>query len=128
MMAERGDIDRLMRKLYAAKACGDFHAVCELFSDDAEFRISSASSASPLAVSTHGVREFRPLLALLIKAFRLSDVRILSMIIDGSRAAVHWRANIKSRITGATVPTELIDLVEIRDGRITGFNEFFVSR
>jgi ketosteroid isomerase-like protein len=128
MMADRGEIDRLMRKLYAAKTCGDFHTVCELFSNDAEFRISSASSASPVAVSTTGAREFRPLLALLIRAFRLSDVKILSMIIDGSQAAVHWQADIKSRITGATVPTELIDLVEIRDGRITSFNEFFVPR
>jgi ketosteroid isomerase-like protein len=41
---------------------------------------------------------------------------------------VLWRANVRSRITGATVPTEMIDVVEVRDGRIVNFNEVFVSR
>jgi ketosteroid isomerase-like protein len=41
---------------------------------------------------------------------------------------VHWRANIHSKITGATVPTELVDLVEVRNGRIVSYIEFFAQR
>jgi hypothetical protein len=33
---------------------------------------------------------------------------------------------VQSRITGLTVPTELIDLVEVRKGRIISYTEFFV--
>jgi ketosteroid isomerase-like protein len=127
-MTDRLEIDRLMRRLYAARARGDLEAVCRAFSDDAKFQIASASQVKPLAVTATGVDEFRPLLALLIKTFRLSDLAILSLIIDSTKAAAHWRANIHSRITGATVATELVDLVEVRNARIVQYTEFFVPR
>jgi ketosteroid isomerase-like protein len=47
------------------------------------------------------------------------------MNVEGDEATVRWQANIRSRITGATVPTEMIDLIEVRDGRIVNFNEIF---
>ena len=79
-------------------------------------------------VSATGVEEFRPLLALLIKTFRLGDLKIHSITIDGAQATVHWRANVRSRITGTNVPTELMDIVEVRDCSIANFNEVFVRR
>jgi ketosteroid isomerase-like protein len=126
-MTGRTEIDRLMRELYAARARGDLEAVCRSFSNDARFQIASAGQTGPVAIKATGVDEFRPLLALLIKTFRLGDLTILAMTIDDARATVHWRVNVRSRITGATVPTELIDLVEIRDGCIVTFNEVFVT-
>jgi len=127
-MTDRLKIDRLLRELYAARVRGDLDAVCRSFSDDAKFQIAGASKANPIAVTSVGVDEFRPLLALMIKAFKLSDPAILSMIIDGPKAAVHWRVKVHSRITGITVLTELIDVIEIRDGRIASYTEFFVPR
>jgi ketosteroid isomerase-like protein len=127
-MTDRLEIDRLMRELYAARERGDFEAVCQFFAEAAKFQIASARQVSALAVTTSGADEFRPLLALLIKTFKLSDMRIMSIVIDGAKAAVHWRANIHSKITGATVPTELVDLVEIRNGRIVSYIEFFAQR
>ena len=50
------------------------------------------------------------------------------MAIEDAQATVHWRANVRSRITGATVPTEMIDIVEVRDGCIVNFNEVFAPR
>jgi ketosteroid isomerase-like protein len=128
-MIDRLVIERLLLELYAARVGGDRDAVCCLFSDDAKFEIAGASHASPIAVKAIGVAEFRPLLTLMIKTFKLSDHKILSMIIDGPNAAVHWRAKVQSRITGATVPTELIDLVEVSNSsRIVSYTEFFVPR
>jgi len=124
----RAEIDGLMREFYAARGRGDLEAVLRSFSADAAFQIASGSPDSPVAIKANGIDEFRPLLALLIKTFRLGDLTISSMAIDGARATVLWRANVRSRITGATVPTEMIDVVEVRDGRIVNFNEVFVSR
>ena len=124
----RIEIDRLMREFYAARARGDLEAVCRPFAADARFQIASASQARPAAIKASGVDEFRPLLALLIKTFRLGDLTIRSITIDGAQATVHWRANVHSRITGANVPTELIDIVEVRDCCIVNFNEVFVRR
>jgi ketosteroid isomerase-like protein len=50
---------------------------------------------------------------------------MLSVVIDGDRAAAHWRVDIHSKITGVVVPTELVDLVEVSGGRVTSYREFF---
>jgi ketosteroid isomerase-like protein len=127
-MANRVEVDRLLAGLYAARVRGDLAAVCRIFADDAKFQIAGPSHGTPVSVSAVGVVEFRPLLAVMIKTFKLSEHRILSMIIDGAKAAVHWRANVYSTITGQRVVTELVDVVEIRDGRIASFIEFFAPR
>lgn len=128
-MTERVEIERLLLALYAARMSGDLAAVCATFTNDAHFQIAGASStASPIAMKALGIGEFRPLLAIMIKSFKLSEQRILAMLIDGAKAAVHWQAKIYSRITGTTVLTELIDVIEVRDGRIASYTEFFVPR
>jgi hypothetical protein len=62
------------------------------------------------------------------KTFKLRDLVILDMLIDGMKAAVHWRAGVNSRITGAMALTEFVALVDIRHARIASYLEFFASR
>ena len=121
-------IDRLLRELYAARLSGDLEAVCRTFSPDAGFQIASASEANPVSIEAAGIDEFRPLLAFMIKTFKLAELNICTMDIRDAHARVHWRANIRSRITGATVRTEFIDLIDVRNGRIMNFSEVFVQR
>ena len=118
-------IDRLLRELYAARQSGDLDGVCRAFATDAKFQIAGGSENSPIGIKAAGIKEFRPLLALMIKTFKLRGLTIRTMNVEGDQATVRWQANIRSRITGATVPTEMIDLVEVRDGRIVNFNEIF---
>jgi ketosteroid isomerase-like protein len=127
-MTSRSAIDSLLRELYAARVRGDLQGVCALFSADARFEIAAASQGNPIAVNSHGAGEFRPLLTLLMRTFRITDQVILSMLIDGSKAAVHWQAKVYSRITGAIVPTEFMDMVEVQSGSIVSYIEFFVPR
>jgi ketosteroid isomerase-like protein len=124
-MTNRLEVDRLLRGLYAARLRGDLAAVCRIFANDAKFQIAGPSHSTPVSVSAVGIDEFRPLLAVMIKTFKLSEHRIISMIIEGAKAAVHWRTMVHSTITGQHVLTELVDVVEIRDGRIASFIEFF---
>lgn len=127
-MTDKLGIEDLLRQLYAARARGDLDGVCALFAQDARVQIAGASYAKPIAIEAANLGEFRPWLALMMKAFRLTDLAILSVIVDPPRAAAQWRVNIHSRITGTAVLTELIDLVEIRDGRIASYVELFVPR
>jgi hypothetical protein len=53
---------------------------------------------------------------------------ILDMLIDGMKAAVHWRAGVHSRITGTIALTEFVTLAEVRDTRIVSYLEFFAPR
>jgi ketosteroid isomerase-like protein len=127
-MTDRPGIERVLRELYAARLSGDLERVCRTFTDDAQFEIAGASQSNPIAISATGIGQIRQWLAILIKTFQISDQSVVSMIIEDAKAAVHWRAKIRSRITGATVPTDLVDLAEIRDGRIASYTEFFVPR
>jgi ketosteroid isomerase-like protein len=122
----RTEFERLLSELYDARAAGALERLCALFGPDAVFKISGSSDGKPIALSARGEAEVRSWLAVLVKTFRLTRHEIVSMVIDGPRAAVHWRASIHSRITGASVPTELVDLVELRDGRIGSYVELFV--
>ena len=128
-MSGRAEIERLLLELYAARVGGDLAALCSKFTEDAHFQVAGASNnASPVAMTAVGESQYRPLLAIMIKSFKLSEQSVLSMLIDGQQAAVHWRARVYSRITGTTVVTELIDLVQVRDGRVASYIEFFVPR
>jgi ketosteroid isomerase-like protein len=127
-MTDRLETERLLHRLYAARVQGDLPALCATFANDATFQIAGASNPSPVSISAVGVDQFRPLLAIMIKTFKLTDYTTLAMLIDGAKAAVHWRVKIFSRITGTTVLTELVDVVEIRDGLVVSYTEFFVAR
>ena len=127
-MTSRDETERLLRELYAARVCGDLNRVCRTFASDACFEIAGTSQISPIAISAQGLDEIRSWLALLIKTFQFDEHAILSMLIDGDAAAVQWRARIRSKITGTTVPTDFVDIVHIRDLLIASYTEFFVPR
>jgi ketosteroid isomerase-like protein len=122
----RAEFERLLSRLYAARAAGELDPLCALFAPDALFKISGSSDGKPIALTARGSQEIRTWLTVLVKTFRISRHEIVSTVIDGERAAVHWRASIHSRITGASVATELVDLVEMRDGHIGSYVELFV--
>src|SRR5215831_18932041 len=128
MMTDRLEIDRLLRELYAARTRSDLDGVCRLFSSIANFQIAGASRGSPIAIRASGIAEIRSWLALMIRVFQIDEHSILSVLIDHAQAAVHWRATVHSRVTGTAVPTELIDLIEIKQGCISSYVEFFVPR
>lgn len=124
-MMGRKQFEQLLHALYAARLEGQLETLCSLFAVDAYFRILGASDGKPIAIDARGIEAIRAWLAVMVKTFRLSNHEISAMLIDGQHGAVHWRADIHSRITGASVRTELVDLIQIRDDRIVSYREFF---
>ena len=45
-------------------------------------------------------------------------------MIDGDRVAAHWNALVRSNVNGQEVVTDVLDLMQVRDGKITSFVEF----
>ncbi len=127
-MTERTAAENMVRDLHMARIAGDLAAMCRLFAERGQFEIAGASADKPIAIRAESLAEFRPWLAMLTKVFRLDDYHLISLVIEGSRISAHWRANILSKVTGATVRTELVDLLELRDGLIHSYSEFFVPR
>jgi ketosteroid isomerase-like protein len=125
-MIERAQVEELLRALHAARIEGNLERLCALFAPEARMRIQGTSDGKPIAVGASGIAQIRPWFAILVKTFRLGEYQLLSLTIEGERAAAHWRVNIHSKITGALVPTELVDLIEVRDRHIASYTEFFV--
>jgi ketosteroid isomerase-like protein len=127
-VTERVALERIVRELHTARVSGDLAGMCRLFADNGRFEIAGASADKPIAIRAEGLTAFRPWLAMMTKVFRLSDYRLLSLVAEWPRASAHWRVNIYSKVTGTNVPTELVDLIEVRDDRIQTYSEFFVPR
>jgi len=127
-MTERVVAERIIRELHASRVAGDLAAMCRLFADRGQYRIVGASADKPISISAQDVAGFRPWLSMLVKMFRITNYQLLALVCDGNRATAHWQADIYSKITGATVPTELVDLVEFNATHIVKYSEFFVPR
>ena len=125
-MTDRLQVEQLVRELHAARLEGNLARLCALYADEARLRIAGSTDGKPIAIAATGIEEIRPWLSILVKTFRLSEYTILSLAVDVPRAAAHWRVDIHSKITGVMVPTELVDLIDVRDGRISSHIEFFV--
>jgi ketosteroid isomerase-like protein len=125
-MTDRSQIEGLVHELHAARVEGNLERLCRVYSEEARLRIAGSSEGKPIAIAAIGIAEIRPWLSILVKTFRLSQYTILSLSVDPPRAAAHWRVDIHSKITGVVVPTELVDLIDVRAGRIASHTEFFV--
>ena len=125
-MSDRQQIEQLVRELHTARVEGDLDRLCALYAPEARLRIAGSTDGKPIAIAAIGIAEIRPWLSILVKPFRLSHYTILSLSVDVPRAAAHWRVDIHSKITGVVVPTELVDLIDVRGGRISSHIEFFV--
>jgi len=125
-MTERLEVEQVVRELHAARLAGDLERLCRQYSREARLRIAGSSEGKAVAIAASGIAEIRPWLAILVKTFRLSEYTLLSLTVDTTQAAAHWRVAIHSKITGVVVPTELVDLIAVRAGRIASHTELFV--
>jgi ketosteroid isomerase-like protein len=127
-MIDRFAYELLLTELHAARIGGPLDRLCALFAPDVQFRIAGASDGKPISINAQGGEAVRPWLTMLLKTFRVNDYCLLTRVIDGDRATVHWSADIHSKITGSRMRTELVDLVEVCESRIVCYTEFFVPR
>jgi ketosteroid isomerase-like protein len=127
-VTDRAAAERIVKDLHAARVGGDLAGMCRLFAEHGKFEIAGASADKPIAIRAQGIAEFKPWLSMMTKVFKLSDYELLSLVVEGPRLSAHWRVNIFSKVTGVTVPTELVDLIELRQDRIHSYSEFFVPR
>jgi ketosteroid isomerase-like protein len=125
-MSDRSQVEQLVKELHSARLAGDLERLCRVFSPDARLRIAGSSDGKPIAIDASRIARIRPWLSILVKTFRLRGYELLSLTIEGTSAAAHWRVDIESKITGISIPTELVDLIEVRNGQITSQIEFFV--
>jgi ketosteroid isomerase-like protein len=127
-VSERIVAERILKQLHTARLAGDLAGMCSVFAGAGRFEILGASADKPIAIRATNLAEFRPWLAMMVKVFRLTNYQLLSLTVEMPRAVAHWRVDIFSKVTGATVPTELVDVLHIEAERIAAYTEFFAPR
>jgi len=127
-VSERIVAERAIQQLHAARLGGDLAGMCRVFADDGRYEILGASADKSIAIRAKNLAEFRPWLSMLVKVFRLSNYQLLSLTVEIPRVVAHWRVDIFSKVTGVTVPTELVDVVQVDGERIAAYTEFFAPR
>ena len=71
-----------------------------------------------------GADAFRAVLANFVRHFTFQAYEIVTLVSEGTTAAVRGRVTVISTATGATGVTELADFIEVKDGRIVSFVQF----
>jgi len=127
-VAERIVAQRIIEKLHAARVAADLSGMCALFADTGRFQILGASADKPISIQAIDLKGFKPWLAMMVKVFKINNYAVLATVVEWPRATVHWRADIYSKVTGATVRTELVDILEVSEDRILSYTEFFAPR
>jgi ketosteroid isomerase-like protein len=120
--------ERIIQQLHAARLGGDLAGMCRVFADDGRYEILGASADKSIAIRAKNLGEFRPWLSMMVKVFRLTNYQLLSLTVEMPRAVAHWRADIFSKVTGVTIATELVDVLQVNGERIASYTEFFAPR
>lgn len=117
-MDTRAAIDSLLDKAYAARRAQDVQGACALFTDDGRFMANGAPAATKSRTEQVAAMQG------MFDTFELVEFREHCRIIDPPRAVVHWRGTFRTT-NGQVGDTDVLDLFEVRDGRIAALTTFF---
>jgi len=116
-METRASIEALLDKAYAARRSHDVAAAASCFTEDGCFR---ANGGPPTKSRT----EQQNALKTMFEAFEVVGFEQHCRIIDPPRAVVHWRGTFRAN-NGQVGETDILDLIEVRDGKIAALTTFF---
>ncbi|MDQ0472742.1 nuclear transport factor 2 family protein [Labrys wisconsinensis] len=123
-MAKRTLIETMLRTCYAMRRAEDIEGALESFTEDATFRLVGNPGLAPLTKAVTGRDALRAMLTQLARDWDWRDYHITSIMVDGDHAVVHSRGRMRYTPKNAAMETETLDLITIRDGKISDFQQF----
>ena len=117
-MDTRASVEAILDKAYAARRGNDAEAAVACFCEDGCFM------ANGMPAGTSNRAEQISVMKGMFEAFEVVEFREHCRIIDPPRAAVHWRGKFRAK-NGKVGDTDVLDLIEVRDGRIAALTTFF---
>lgn len=121
---DRGEIETLVKKLYAARVDGDMDALAALYDDTVTFQIAGSPENSILATEAKGREEVMGLMQTITDTLAFEDFAVVDLLIAGNKAAVRWRATVNQYTANRTFETEIADFIEVADGKVVSLVEF----
>jgi ketosteroid isomerase-like protein len=123
-MTSKSSIEELLRSTYAARVRGDLDGTMAAFADDVVYEFNGRGTGVPsLSSQVHGKAALRPVMQELIHNFRFSDWRLVSLLVDGDQASLHWRALVTFPHGGKSAEFNVFDLITFRNGKFVKFHQ-----
>jgi ketosteroid isomerase-like protein len=123
-MTDSESIKSAIRSAYQARCRGDVDATLAYFADDIVFAFNGKGTGLPdMAAPIRGMAAYRSALIGLIEGFQLNDWKEISLVVEGDRAALHWRANVKFAASGRSELFDVFDFITCRDGKFVEFRQ-----
>lgn len=121
-MAGKDQIAATVRSAYAARLAGDVPAMISHFAEDARLTFHMDGKAGP-AEPIVGHPALEAMFAALIATYKIEDWTEVALLVDGDRAAAHWRAKITVAPGGAASTFDIFDFFIFRGDKIVEFDE-----
>ncbi len=113
-----------IRECYEKFGSGDIPGLLELFSEDIDWTVPEIENA-PFAGSRHGRESVGEFFSLLAVAEDITDFEPRQYIAQDDKVVVLGRSTATVRSTGRHYSTEWVHVCTVKDGKMTGFHEFF---
>lgn len=121
-MPDRDQILQLIDEAYAARIAGDRDALARYWAPESTFRI--AANTALIGDVPGGECDAGESVARLIDLFRFHNLERIHAVVEGNRAAIHWRLCVSCG-ESAAIETELLDLWELSpEGQLLSLVQF----
>jgi ketosteroid isomerase-like protein len=123
-MTSRSHIENTIRSLYAARVKGDLEGTMRDLAEDFVFAFNGrGTGVETLSAPCKSKAAFRPVLQELIKNWRFDNWKECSLLVDGEKALLHWKARVTYTPTGKSEEIDTFDVVTFCDGKIVDFHQ-----
>lgn len=122
-MLERTEILRIIDEAYAARMRSDKAALARYWAPDATYRMSCDPGSLPVDVPV-GPCDADQSTSKLVDMFQFHEMERLDVVIEGNRAALHWRIAV-STPDKPQISTEIAEFWEFTDdGKAKSLTQF----
>ncbi len=123
-MTEHSAIKSLIEKAYEARVQGDLDGLMAHFHPECRFQLMGAVDNEPICRPQEGRDAIREQMAGFIEAFTFRNMETIGLVVDGDRAAFHWRADVTFVPTGRTERLDTVDMLTFADGKLRSLSQF----
>lgn len=123
-MSSREEIEGLVLQLQAARDTQSTERTLACMDQSCTFRVVGTDGLGPLTAVNDTPEKLRSAATALIDVWDLSGLRNVSIHVDGNTALVHRAGTVMYKPTGVTMPSELMEKIVFKDGKIVEYLQF----
>lgn len=109
---------RIVNSYAAARAARDYNALRELFHPDASFIMPAFKSSAYFRGECRGRDQICAMMKQTDTLLQFYDESVVSVVVEGNKAAVEWSAMFRNRGAGRALPIAGCAMLTIEDGKV----------